>query len=226
MRGWRSVQIGRLPLSDLTMYYAAQPCEVQIPALLIRINRLYRHGMSALELYEATRGTWKLSARRNDARYAFAVFEALVREVYEIEAWHRAASTPYATRDATKLKVDRWEFTGRPALVPSVRFASVSFAFAPASAWKPIRNRTSGSGAFSSIRRCSSTKTSGYESPTTSRDRSFKGRRTTYHAAKESASGSNALLAPLVARIGPAYPAGSDRSSPTHRSAEVMVFRH
>jgi len=115
MRGWRSVQAGRLPLSELTLYYAAQPCEVHVSALLIRINQLYRHGMSALELYEATRGTWKVSSRRERARYAFAVFEGLVREVYEIEAWHRAASTPYATRDATKLNVDRWEFTGKPA---------------------------------------------------------------------------------------------------------------
>ncbi len=71
--------------------------------------------MTPLELYEATRGTWKLGERRKGARYAFAVFEGVVREVYEIEAWHHAGSTPYATRDAAKLKLDRWEFTGRPA---------------------------------------------------------------------------------------------------------------
>ncbi|HEX7679655.1 MAG TPA: hypothetical protein VF713_16100 [Thermoanaerobaculia bacterium] len=38
--------------------------------------------------------------------------------MYEIEVWHRAGTTPYATRDATKLKLDRWEFTGRPADEP------------------------------------------------------------------------------------------------------------
>src|SRR5205823_282141 len=115
VRGWRSVQTGRLPLSALTFYYAAKPCEVRVPALLIRINRLYHHDMTPVELYEATRGTWKLSERRQAARYAFAVFEGIVREVYEIEAWHRAGTTPYATRDAAELKLDRWEFTGRPA---------------------------------------------------------------------------------------------------------------
>lgn len=115
MRGWRSVQSGRMPLSELTLYYSATPCEVLVPALLIRINRLYRHGMSGVELYEATRGTWKLGQRRVGARYAFAVFEGLVREVYEFETWHRAGSTPYSTRDATKLKLDRWEFTAQVA---------------------------------------------------------------------------------------------------------------
>jgi hypothetical protein len=56
---------------------------------------------------------WKLGKRRKGARYAFAIFEGVVREVYEIEAWHRAGTTPYTTRDAAKLKVDRWEFAGR-----------------------------------------------------------------------------------------------------------------
>jgi hypothetical protein len=70
------------------------------------------------ELYEATRGTWKLGKRRKGARYAFAVFEGVVREVYEIEVWHRAGITLYATRDASKLKLDRWELTGRPADEP------------------------------------------------------------------------------------------------------------
>ena len=93
----------------------ARSVEVRLPALLIRISRLYWHDMTPLELYEATRGTWKLGERREGARYAFAVFEGVVREVYEIEAWHRAGTTPYAMRDATKLKLDRWELTGRAA---------------------------------------------------------------------------------------------------------------
>jgi len=115
VRGWRSVQMGRMPLKELAMYYAAKPVEVSVPALLIRINRLYRHSMNEHELYEATRGTWKLGPRRNGARYAFAVFEGVVREVYEIKEWHPAATTPYTTRDATTLSRDRWEFTGQVA---------------------------------------------------------------------------------------------------------------
>jgi hypothetical protein len=116
VRGWRSLQLGRIPLPELTMYYAAKPVDVEVPALLIRINRLYRHNMTALELYEATRGVWKLSARCNKAQYAFAVFEGLVREVYVIESWHAAGTTPYATRDASQLKrADRREFVGHVA---------------------------------------------------------------------------------------------------------------
>jgi hypothetical protein len=115
-RGWRSLQLGRIPLSELTMYYAATPVEVDEPALLIRINRLYRHNMTPQELYEATRGVWKVGPRRTKVKYAFAVFEGVVREVYAIESWHPAATTPYATRDASQLKTaGRREFIGRVA---------------------------------------------------------------------------------------------------------------
>lgn len=116
VRGWRSLQLGRIPLPELTMYYAAKPVDVTVPALLIRINRLYRHNMTAEELYEATRGVWKVGPRCVNARYAFAVFEGVVREVYGIDSWHDAATTPYTTRDASQLTTKgRREFLGRVA---------------------------------------------------------------------------------------------------------------
>lgn len=119
VRGWRSVQLGRLPLSELLTYYAARPVTVEVPALLIRINRLFRHNMKAEELYEATRGVWRIGERCRKAKYAFAVFERVVREVYEIESWHAAATTPYATRDASQLTTDRRrEFVGHVAAEP------------------------------------------------------------------------------------------------------------
>ena len=86
------------------------------PAILIRISRLYRPGMSAHDLYEATRGVWVVGGRRDGATYAFAVHEGIVKEVYEIESWHPAGTTPYTSRSFTDLQREgRWEFLGRPA---------------------------------------------------------------------------------------------------------------
>ena len=114
VRGWQSIQLGRIPLKQLITYYAATPVDIDHAVLLIRINKLYRHGMSATELYEATRGVWKLGDRRNKAKYAFAVFEGLVREVYEIISWHPPGSQHYETRSANDLTLKgRWEFRGR-----------------------------------------------------------------------------------------------------------------
>ena len=103
-----------MSLDELRSYYGAKPVSVTHPALLIRINKLYRHRMSAEELYEATRGIWKVGQRRENARLALAVFEGVVREVYEIEQWFPAGTLSYATRTLTSPS-GRWEFQGRPA---------------------------------------------------------------------------------------------------------------
>lgn len=113
VRGWNSVRYGRLSLSELITYYAAPSAAIVDPVLLIRINRLYRHNMTPLELYEATRGVWKLGARRLAARFACAVFESVVREVFQIDSWAAAGTTPYSTRPLEDVRVEgRWEFVG------------------------------------------------------------------------------------------------------------------
>ncbi len=89
--------------------------EVSEAVVLIRINQLYRSAMSREALYEATRGVWKAaSPRRDQAKYAVAVAPGgVVCAVYEISQWHPAATTPYRTRDASKLATEgRSEFTG------------------------------------------------------------------------------------------------------------------
>lgn len=94
VRGWRSIEQGRMPLRQLVAYYAAAPVTINHPSLLIRINQRYSHGMPEAALYDATRGIWRLSAAHaKDASCAMAVFEGVVREVYEIEAWHPAGQT-------------------------------------------------------------------------------------------------------------------------------------
>ena len=98
VRGWKSIQLGRMPLNQLVGYYAAKPIEITDPAILIRVNRLYRHAMSEEELYDVTRSIWKVGDRKSRAKYALAVFEGVVREVYEIEKWHPAGTTEYKTR--------------------------------------------------------------------------------------------------------------------------------
>jgi len=117
VRGWESGKVGRMPLRELVALYGATPVEVVHPSLLVRINRLYRYGMEDAELYEATRGTWKLGSKRALARYAFSVFHGVVRAVFEIESWHPGRSTPYHIRvfDNPIPRPGRWEFIGKQA---------------------------------------------------------------------------------------------------------------
>ncbi len=112
-RGWGSAKAGRMPIEQPRAIYAEKRIEVRRPAILIRINRLYRYGMADNELYDATRGSWRIDPRRaGRAQYAFAVYGGVVREVYAISKWLPAGST-YSAQDPHGVKIrDRWEFVG------------------------------------------------------------------------------------------------------------------
>lgn len=114
VRGWGSKVVGRSSLKELRALYDAVPAQIDDAVLLIRINQLYRYGITAQELYEATRGVWVIGRRREQVQYAFAVFRGVVREVYHVDAWSPAGSTQYLTRPLEEV-IDsrRWEFTGR-----------------------------------------------------------------------------------------------------------------
>lgn len=120
VRGWQSGYYGRMDVEQLASLYEREKVEIEEPAILIRINQLYQYGMSEIELYDVTRGVWRVGENRNKAKYAFAVYEGIVREVYKIEQWFPAGTT-FSTRDPNGLiEPDRWEFIGKLA-EPKVR---------------------------------------------------------------------------------------------------------
>lgn len=117
--GHNSLLYGRKSLKELEVFYCPMNADIPDPVVLIRINELYRNGMSAQELYDATRGVWILSLERaRGAKYAFAVFEGIVKEVYEPELWQDARVDSYETRkDLTPEDgKGRIEFIGKLAL--------------------------------------------------------------------------------------------------------------
>jgi hypothetical protein len=115
-RGWESGIVGRMPLGQLNAQYEAKPVEIKHNVILIRIGQSYRYGMTEDELYEYTRGVWKVNPEKHKAKYAFAVYKGIVREVYRIIEWHRGGTTPYKTRKHDDIDLtDRHEFTGTKA---------------------------------------------------------------------------------------------------------------
>ena len=66
----------------------APTAQIDVPVIAININQQYPHAKNAGELFKCTSGIWRLSrARANKARYAFAVYQGVIKEVYEIEKW-------------------------------------------------------------------------------------------------------------------------------------------
>jgi hypothetical protein len=114
--GHNSLLYGRKSLKELEVFYTSTKGDITHPVLLIRISELYRNKMAAQELYEVTRGVWKLDIERaQSVQCVFAIFEGIVKEVYLAEAWRPAQITGYETR-APLLPVDiegRFEFVGK-----------------------------------------------------------------------------------------------------------------
>ncbi len=114
VRGIHSRSFGRISVDEIIAIYTAEDVDVQDNVLLIKINKLYHSKMSEQELYEATRGIWKVGDRRKYAEYVFSVFHGIVREVYSIEKWHPAGTLEYQFRELSNCD-GRWEFEGKVA---------------------------------------------------------------------------------------------------------------
>ena len=114
--GFHEQSFRRITSEDMMLLVNAKPVQVHHNAILLTINTLYRSGMSALELYETTRGCWRVGPRRNKVEYAFSLFQGIVLEVYKIDQWYPAGTLEYKTRDSAALKQEgRWEFSGKVA---------------------------------------------------------------------------------------------------------------
>lgn len=118
-RGHESSLYGKIEASILDARYNKEELhenEIVDSVMLIRINRLYRNNMTDTELYEATRGYWKVNVNQaNKVDYALSVYEGMVLEAYEIKEWFPALSTFMGREEkgtAEELE-GRYEFIGR-----------------------------------------------------------------------------------------------------------------
>ena len=113
VRGVHGRTFGRRPLAEAVAKYVRRKAHIRERAILVRINEAYHYGISEIELYDATRSAWKVGPRKDDAEYAFAVYESVIREVYRITGWHPAGTT-FNTRFGGRRhsRSGRWEFVG------------------------------------------------------------------------------------------------------------------
>ena len=83
-----------------------EEADITGPVVLLRIDRSYRFGITAAELYEATRGDWAMTPEKRfiKPRYAMAVVSFVIREVYIIDDWHPVPASLWGP--------GRWQFDG------------------------------------------------------------------------------------------------------------------
>ena len=138
--GWKSALYGRMTIEQIVASYDKQKVDVEEPSIFIRINKAFRYSMSETELYDFTRGQWKLSAERaRHAKYAFSIYGGLIQEVYRVVDWYEAGQT-YSIRQESqnvdRHKADkisgRYEFIGNfaePEIRQKYKYKSVEHYF-------------------------------------------------------------------------------------------------
>ena len=117
VRGHHSSTYGKIEAGNLEARYCFEELsldDISDNVILIRINQNYRNDMEPFELYDITRGCWRVNKEKAlKANYAFAVYDGMVLEVYSIAHWFKPGEIMYLVRDEDFEKVkDRFEFVG------------------------------------------------------------------------------------------------------------------
>jgi hypothetical protein len=113
-RGYESREYGRMSVQQIIATYDVAKAEIAEPVLLININRTFRYGLAPIELYDATRSAWVEGDRKAQAKFAFAVYQGIIQETYEIKGWYPNNSTMNTRKsEETDIREERWEFVGR-----------------------------------------------------------------------------------------------------------------
>ena len=115
--------IKRFPLNELTNLLTKTTVKVKYEhrGVAILINRDFKPTFGDLETFEITRGIWSkrivTTCEKNEAKFAYATCNGVVKDVYVIHSWVPAGSQEYFSRslDPERLKTARWEFVGKKA---------------------------------------------------------------------------------------------------------------
>lgn len=91
------------------------------PAIVFRINKLYRPKMNAADLYDITRGFWRVDLfKAKRCKYAMCAYEGRILEIYEIGEWFSAGTT-FMLRKMSKSDGNKKEFVGRICTEAAIR---------------------------------------------------------------------------------------------------------
>ena len=85
--GHYSSDYGIKTAEEINAMYNAETFKTDIPLILININKRYYREITENKLYDATRKSWVIGERKNQAKFVVATYRGLTREVYKIHEW-------------------------------------------------------------------------------------------------------------------------------------------
>ena len=113
---------GATTVDDLIALYDEDEALIDVPAVLLNLNRQYDRNLTSEEIYERTRGYWVMNPTRHSAvRFAMAVSDGIIREVYEIDGWVSQRASEIVESELRRSDTSqttsaiRWSFQGKVA---------------------------------------------------------------------------------------------------------------
>lgn len=128
--GHGSRRAGRMTVQEVEARLCVEPIgEITEPCALIKIRDSFPDSASRTdqELYDATRGMWKLNidqARKN-AKFVLGIYGGVVREVYEVTEWLPANSTLYSAASKNWKGTQDYKSEGRIEFVGKIAKESI-----------------------------------------------------------------------------------------------------
>lgn len=119
IRGYESIEYGKSEVNIIESKYSAKDElkieDIKDKAIMFKITNTYKNGMKPHEIYDITRGVWRIDLKRaKDYKYAFAVYDNVIIEVYEIMQWFERGSTFNSkSEELQKFSGQRYEFVGK-----------------------------------------------------------------------------------------------------------------
>jgi uncharacterized protein len=134
MSGYESSTYGRMSVEQIKSTYEREKVSIEDNVILIRVSQFFKYSMPDIELYDYTRGQWKLSlSRAKTAKFAFCVYGGIVQEVYQIYEWFEGGKT-LNTRHENECLHGKYEFIGDKAeegIRNKYKYKSVEHYFKP-----------------------------------------------------------------------------------------------
>jgi hypothetical protein len=104
VRGYESER-GMASDRDVAGQYGAQPAVIEMPAILIKIEKQWRADLTPDQLYERTRRYWTCQPenQRTPPEVAVCVARGIIREVYDIHRWEEYPEMDRQPIDPTRV---------------------------------------------------------------------------------------------------------------------------
>ncbi|MDQ2841048.1 MAG: hypothetical protein M3Y72_08425 [Acidobacteriota bacterium] len=112
---------GSMTVGELIGMYDRGVAEIDVPVVLLNLNRQFDRSLTDEQLYERTRGYWVMNPDKHpEVKYAMAIAYGLIREVYRIEHWERSPVYDIVESDLRRVDASEGRSAIRCAFVGSV----------------------------------------------------------------------------------------------------------